>query len=257
MAVLRFPFQSGKNREKQPVLAAVPSHVAVIMDGNGRWALSRGMPRPLGHRKGVEATRNFVENAGQLGIKEVTLYAFSSENWERSPEEVNELMQLLRQYLESEKSYFIKKQARLRIIGDRSRLAADIIEKINDVEQATAAFNSIIVNVALSYGGRQELTHAMQKIAAKVAAGAIKPDDINESTIQQSLYSVDMTEPDLLIRTGGDQRVSNFLLWQMAYTEFYFTPVLWPDFGGNELRDAVADYQGRERRFGKERPHGK
>lgn len=251
LAAIRFPFMAGRNREN-PDAAVVPSHIAVIMDGNGRWARARGLPRTMGHRKGAEATRALIENASNIGVKEITIYAFSSENWQRSNDEVHELMQLLRHYLDNEREYFIKNRARLRIIGDRDRLDADIVQKIKDTEQATAAGDRITVNVALSYGGRQELVQAMQRIAALAAAGKIKPDEIDEATINSFLYAGGISEPDLLIRTGGDQRVSNFLLWQMAYTEFYFTPVLWPDFGEDDLKAAIVDYQGRERRFGKE-----
>ncbi len=225
--------------------ARLPHHIAVIMDGNGRWARARGLPRTAGHRKGVEATRALIEEAARMGIAQVTLYAFSSENWDRPAEEVQELMELLRQYLTRERSYFLEQKARLRVIGDRSRLAPDIVAQIVEMEAATLPQARMVVNVALSYGGRQELVAAVQRIMAEA------PATVTEATIQNALYAHDMPDPDLLIRTGGDHRISNFLLWQMAYTELYFTDVLWPDFNATALSAAIVDFQGRQRRFGK------
>lgn len=230
--------------------ARLPRHVAVIMDGNGRWARARGLPRTMGHRKGVETTRRFVELCGELGIQEVTLYAFSAENWGRPQEEVQELMNLLRHYLEKERAYFMSQKVRLRIVGDRTPLDADLRDTICAMEKETAQNDRLRVNVALSYGGRQELVQAMRTLGGRVKAGQLLPEAITEADVASALYAPDMPEPDLLVRTGGDQRISNFLLWQMAYTEFYFTDTLWPDFDEAALQKAILTYQGRQRRFG-------
>jgi undecaprenyl diphosphate synthase len=228
----------------------VPRHVAIIMDGNGRWARGRGRPRTMGHRAGVDAVRRTIEAAGELGIEYLTLYGFSTENWKRPESEVSDLMGLLRLFLKRELSTLHKNGVKIRIIGDRSRFADDIRELLAKAEAQTRDNTLLNLTIALSYGARAEITQAVRDIAAKVAAGELSADEITEDLVEQSLSTAGMPDPDLLIRTSGEQRISNFLLWQSAYTEFVFEDVLWPDFDRSHLEKAIDNFAGRERRFG-------
>jgi undecaprenyl diphosphate synthase len=227
-----------------------PVHVAIIMDGNGRWAKARGLPRTAGHKRGAEAVRRTVEAARVLGTSYLTLYAFSSENWKRPTNEVTDLMGLLRLYLRNEVSNLHKNGIRLRIIGDRSRLSADIVTLIDESEAKTAGNTALTLVLALSYGGRQEIVAAARQLADAVAAGTLQPDAIDEQALSARLFTADIPDPDLVIRTSGEKRISNFLLWQSAYAEFVFSDVLWPDFGRDQLEDALRDFHGRDRRYG-------
>lgn len=228
----------------------VPAHIAIIMDGNGRWAKSRGLPRTAGHRKGVEAVRRTVDAAGQLGIGYLTLYGFSSENWKRPVDEIGDLMGLLRRYLRSETAELHRNNVRLRMIGDRSALAPDIVALIESAEEKMRDNTGLNLTVALSYGGRQELTSAARAIAQEVSAGTLTAEDIDERVFERHLSTYGIPDPDLLVRTSGEQRVSNFLLWQTAYTELVFRDVLWPDFGREELEAAIREFGQRDRRYG-------
>lgn len=221
------------------------------MDGNGRWARARGLPRTMGHKAGIDALRRTLEAARDLPISHMTLYSFSSENWGRPADEVHELMGLLRFYLKHELASLHKNNVRLRIIGDRERLDRDIAEMISAAEEKTAANTAITLTLALSYGGQQEITAAVRSIAEDVARGEMIPDSITSETIHGRLYTHDMPDPDLVIRTSGEQRLSNFLIWQAAYAEFVFQDVLWPDYGREHLTAALDEFHARERRFGK------
>lgn len=228
-----------------------PSHIAIIMDGNGRWAQQRGIPRKLGHRQGAEALRKLLEHCRNLPfLTHLTVYAFSSENWKRSDDEVNDLMELLAHYLTRESRTLHEQGVCMRFIGDRSKLSEDIQQSLSKVEALTAQNTVFTLVIALSYGSRQEILRAMQHIAKKVEAGALPTSAITEKLITETLDTADIPDPDLLVRTGGDQRLSNFLLWQAAYTELYFTEVLWPDFTPDHLRQAIECFGQRERRFG-------
>ena len=226
-------------------------HVAIIMDGNGRWAAGRGLPRTMGHKAGIEALRRTLDAAANLPIGTMTLYSFSSENWGRPELEVKELMGLLRFYLKHELASLLKNNVRLRVIGDRERLDHDISEMICEAEKKTASNTGLCLVLALSYGGRQEIASAVRAIAQKVAKGEVDPASVDLDLIESSLYTHDMPEPDLVIRTSGEQRLSNFLIWQAAYAEFVFQEVLWPDYGREHLEAALQEYRVRERRFGK------
>ncbi len=228
----------------------IPRHVAIIMDGNGRWAKAKGKPRTFGHTEGAKRVADVTRAAGEMGVKYVTLYAFSTENWNRAEDEVTALMKLFRGYLKTCVKDADDNNMRIRVIGDRTRLAPDIQDSIDYVEKHTEAYDGVTLTLAINYGGRDELTRAVKKIASKVADGGIKEEDITEDTISGHLDAPDIPDPDLLIRTCGEQRISNFLLWQLAYTEFYFTDVPWPEFGASELRQAIEAYSGRDRRFG-------
>ena len=227
-----------------------PLHVAIIMDGNGRWATSRGLPRVAGHKRGAEAVRRTIVAAAELGIGYLTLFGFSSENWKRPPAEVDDLMGLLRHYLRGEIAELHRNGVRLRVIGDRSRLAPDIVALIENAEATTAGNTGLNLVVALSYGSRAEITAAMRTLAARVAAGQLTPAAIDEETVASALWTSGIPDPDLIIRSSGEKRISNFLLWQAAYAEFVFTDTLWPDFGKDELIAAIDEYQRRERRYG-------
>ncbi|CAA7620465.1 undecaprenyl pyrophosphate synthase [Magnetospirillum sp. LM-5] len=227
-----------------------PVHVAIIMDGNGRWAKARGLPRTAGHKKGAESVRRAVETARELGVSYLTLYAFSSENWKRPAGEVTDLMGLLRLYLRNEVNSLHKNGIRLRIIGDRSRLSADIVSLIEESEAKTQDNKALTLVLALSYGGRQEIVEAARAVARQVAEGRIPVDAIDEATLASNLSTADIPDPDLVIRTSGEQRISNFLLWQCAYSELVFLDVLWPDFSRADFEAAIRDYHGRDRRFG-------
>jgi len=227
-----------------------PAHVAIIMDGNGRWAQARGLPRIAGHRRGGEAARRAVEAAGQLGIAYLTLFGFSSENWKRPATEVNDLMTLLRHYLRGEVAELHRNNVRVRVIGDRERLAPDIVTLIANTEALTADNKGLQLSVALSYGGRAEIVGAARRLAAAAAAGRLDPADIDETCFARHLLTADVPDPDLVIRTSGEQRLSNFLLWQTAYSEFVFIDTLWPDFTRADLERAVSEFHGRQRRYG-------
>ena len=231
---------------------AVPAHIAIIPDGNRRWAKKRRLPVAAGHREGAEVFRRIVRHAEHLGVKYITFYAFSTENWKRDDAEVETLMRLLLNFLvNSEKELGADKdKIRIRVIGDRSRLSEEMQQEIARVEAETAANTNIVANMAINYGGRDELKACVQSIAEQVQQGAITPQNITEETISQNLYTKDTPDPDLLIRTSGEERISNYLLWQMAYTEFYFTDKLWPDFNEQDLEEAIRVYSSRQRRFG-------
>lgn len=230
--------------------AVPPRHVAVIMDGNRRWAQSRGLPVALGHRAGSDAARRTIEAAIHSGVSWLTLFAFSSENWSRPRTEVEELTALLRHYLRAEVSQLIKEGVRLRVIGDRDRFGDETLKAINAAEERTAGGRRLNLTVALSYGARAEILAAARSVAVSAAEGTLDPKDLDESTFSNRLFTAGMPDPDLIIRTSGEQRISNFLLWQAAYAEFIFLPVLWPDFDSGNFTAALADYAARERRFG-------
>ncbi len=229
---------------------AVPSHVAIIMDGNGRWAAARGLPRLAGHRAGVQAVRRTIEAAIAQGVGWLTLYAFSSENWRRPPEEVSDLTGLLRHFIRHELAELAREGVRIRIIGDRGRFDRDIQADLADAEARTAGNTRLNLTVALSYGARGEIVAAARAMAAAVAAGTLDPSDMDEDRFGSLLSTTGIPDPDLILRTSGEQRLSNFLLWQSAYAELVFTEVLWPDFGAAEFAEALAEYARRERRFG-------
>ena len=229
---------------------APPVHVAIIMDGNGRWATARGLPRIAGHRTGAEAVRRTVKAAAELGIGYLTLFGFSSENWKRPLQEIDGLMELLRHYLRGEIAEIHRNGVRLRVIGQRARLAPDIVTLIENGEALTRDNSGLQLTIALSYGGRDEIAAAARALAHQVAAGTLDPEAIDELMVGEHLLTADMPDPDLVIRTSGEQRISNFLLWQLAYTELVFTPVAWPDFREEHLEEAVAEYGRRERRYG-------
>jgi undecaprenyl diphosphate synthase len=234
-----------------PPATGVPRHVAVIMDGNGRWAEARGLPRSAGHRAGIKAVREAIEHSVRRGVGALTLFAFSSENWRRPQEEVGLLMQLLIEALQREVDGLVTNGVRLRVIGDRERLAPKLIDGIGKAERRTAANDRLDLFVALSYGGRWDLAQAARALAADAARGALAPEAIDEDALAGRLALAGAPDPDLFIRTGGERRLSNFLLWNAAYTELYFTDVLWPDFGPDEYDAAIAFFAGRERRFGR------
>ncbi|CAO3420538.1 isoprenyl transferase [Azospirillum doebereinerae] len=227
-----------------------PEHVAIIMDGNGRWAKARGLPRTAGHKKGVDAVRRTVEAARELGIGTLTIFSFSSENWRRPEEEVTDLMGLLRFYLRSEVAELHKAGIRLRVIGDRARLSEDINRLIDNAEALTAGNRTMTLVVALSYGSRQEIVLAARQLAEDVAAGRMSADAIDETALTARLFTADLPDPDLIIRTSGEKRISNFLLWQAAYAELVFVDTLWPDFTKRDLEAAIDEFHRRERRFG-------
>lgn len=227
----------------------IPTHVAIIMDGNGRWAAERGKERSFGHQAGVETVRRITSECVRLGVKYLTLYTFSTENWNRPEDEVSALMGLVLSSLEDE--IFMKNNVRFRVIGDIKRLPESVRTKLRETEEHTAANSAMTMVVALSYSARWEMTHALQNIVADVQAGRVHADDVDEELISQHLETSFMPDPDLLIRTGGELRVSNFLLWQIAYSELYFCDTYWPDFNEEDLHQAIMDYQGRQRRFGK------
>lgn len=229
----------------------LPVHIAIIMDGNGRWARQRGMDRIFGHHNGVKAVRQVIESAAEIGLEYLTIYAFSTENWGRPDEEVHALMGLMVQSLNDETETLIKNNVRLRAIGDLSRLSTDVRARLDDSIRQTEGCLGLNLMVALSYSSRWEIVEAARKIAAEVTNGRLDPSDISESGFAKYLETAGVPDPDLMIRTSGEMRMSNFLLWQLAYSELYFTEKLWPDFGKEDLYEAIIDYQKRERRFGK------
>jgi undecaprenyl diphosphate synthase len=239
------------------VLHATPrpaDHVAIIMDGNGRWAVNRGWPRLVGHRRGAERVREIVESAPDLGIRYLTIYAFSTENWKRSTEEVLGLMSIFARYIQREADRLATEGVRMRFIGDRGRLDPKLQRLMAGIEARTAGNARLHLTVAINYGGRDEITRAVRKLAVEVAEGRLEPGDLTEGAVAKALDTHDLPDPDLVIRTSGEMRVSNFLPWQAAYAEFEFTPTLWPDFGRDELAAILARFSNRDRRFGAARP---
>jgi undecaprenyl diphosphate synthase len=232
--------------KEQQAANVVPKHIAVIMDGNGRWAKARGLPRTAGHKKGADSLRTILNACRDAGVTYLTIYAFSSENWRRPEEEISDLMQLLQHYLHNELETIHQNNIRMRFIGDMNRLAPEIRKQAEDAMKLTSKNTAFHFTVALSYGAKQEMVRAFKKLAEQ----GISPDAIDENKIESALDTAGLPDPDLLIRTGGEHRLSNFLLWQSAYTELYFTDVLWPDFGKTELNEAIEDFSKRERRYG-------
>jgi len=229
---------------------SLPHHVAIIMDGNGRWATQRGLPRVAGHHEGVKAVRRIVRAASGLGLGYLTVYAFSTENWSRPEPEVTTLMRLLEETIYRELPELMENQVRVRVIGRPSGMPQPVRRGIDHIVHATQGNTGLTLLLAFNYGGRDELLDAFRAIARRIQAGELGPDDVSEAHVRAALYAPDVPDPDLLIRTSGEMRVSNFLLWQIAYTEFWVTPVLWPDFGPADLYRAIHDFQGRTRRFG-------
>ncbi len=229
----------------------IPQHIAIIMDGNGRWASARRLPRLLGHRAGAAAVRRVVEAGCELGVKALTLYAFSWENWERPTDEIRDLMGLLDEFIRGERKTLLEQRVRLRAIGRLHELPEGVLSTLKRTIEETAHLDRMTLTLALSYGGRQELVDAARRIAEQVRDGRLAPQDIDEGVIARHLYAPDLPDPDLVIRTSGEQRLSNFLLWQSSYAELYVTPKLWPDFSKDDLIEAIAEYERRERRFGR------
>lgn len=228
----------------------IPQHVAIILDGNGRWAKSKGMPRNYGHAQGSKNVERICEDAYRMGVKYLTVYAFSTENWSRPKEEVDALMKLLRNYMKTCLKTAAKNDMKIRVIGDKTRLDEDIRNRIEELEEATKENGGLNFQIAINYGSRDEITRAVRRMAEDVQSGKILPENIDEACIEEYLDTHDIPDPDLLIRTSGEQRLSNYLLWQLAYTEFYFTDVPWPDFTKEELTKAFEQYNARDRRFG-------
>ena len=241
---------SRQNLEQSADQQGVPLHLAVIMDGNGRWAKARGLPRTAGHKRGADAARRTVTAAAKMGLRYLTLYSFSSENWKRPVDEVNDLMGLLRWYLKNEVRELHKNGIRLRVVGERSRLDQEILDLIEEGEGLTRSNAQMDLIMALSYGSRQEMVAAMQDMARAVAEGRLSPEEIDERAFEQRLWTSDIPDPDLILRTSGEQRLSNFLLWQSAYSELMFVDCLWPDFGEAELTAAIEEFRRRDRRYG-------
>lgn len=231
-------------------IMSVPTHLAVIMDGNGRWAKKRILNRVDGHRKGIETAREVIESSMELGIKYLTLYTFSKENWNRPKIEVDLLMGLFEKHIKSEANLFIKNNIRFKVIGKVEDFSKSLQSAVRSLEEKTAGNDGMTLQLALSYSGRDEILEAVKSIAGKVKDGEIAEEDINEELFEENLYTKGIPDPDLLIRTSGESRISNFLLWQLAYTEIYITDVLWPDFTKEDLCIAIGDYQSRDRRFG-------
>lgn len=229
----------------------IPNHVAIILDGNGRWAKKRMMPRQYGHAKGAQVVEQICEDAWNMGIQYLTVYAFSTENWNRPDSEVKILMDIFSKYMVDKLQKVGQKNMKIRFIGERSRLDKAMIEKIENLEESTKDNTGLNFTVALNYGSRDEMVRAMRKIAAEIKEGKLEPEDITEEKYNTYLDTAELPDPDLLIRTSGEQRLSNYLLWQLAYTEFYFTDVMWPDFNKEELAKAVEWYANRDRRYGK------
>ena len=228
----------------------IPNHVAIILDGNGRWAKSKGMPRNYGHVQGAKTVEVICEEAYRMGIQYLTVYAFSTENWNRPQDEVDALMKLLRNYMKTCLTTAKKNRMCVRVIGDKTRLDEDIRSRIAELEESTKDNDGLHFQIALNYGGRDEIVRAVKKLAKEAAEGTLKPSDISEQMISDTLDTAGIPEPDLLIRTCNEQRISNFLLWQLAYTEFYFAPIAWPDFSKEELVKAIEAYNHRDRRYG-------
>ena len=237
-------------QKKEALALPTPTHVAIIMDGNGRWAEAQGLPRTAGHQKGAEAVKNAVKSATAMGISYLTLFGFSSENWKRPESEIRDLMGLLRFYLKKEINELNGEGVRFLTIGDRERLAPDIVSLIEDAEALTADNTRLTLIIALSYGGRAEITEAARRIAEDVVHGRLNVADIDETEFARHLFTSDIPDPDILIRTSGEERISNFLLWQLAYAELIFIETLWPEFSNQDFESAIREYQSRERRYG-------
>jgi undecaprenyl diphosphate synthase len=229
---------------------AVPRHIAIIMDGNGRWAAARGLPRVEGHRRGVEVVRRTVRAAADIGIQYLTIFSFSAENWSRPQSEIGELMGLLRRFIRNDLAELHRSGVRVRIVGEREGLAPDIARLLTEAEELTKENDRLTLVVAFNYGARQEIVRAVRRVAEQVAAGRLRPDEIDVDRLSQALDAPEIPDPDLIIRTSGEQRLSNFLLWQSAYSELVFVPTYWPDFDRAALETAIREYQQRERRFG-------
>lgn len=248
--ILLPPFRFGFMGDNMTEENIMPQHVAIILDGNGRWAKSKGMPRNYGHMQGAKTVEVICEEAYRMGIQYLTVYAFSTENWNRPEDEVSALMGLLRNYMKTCLKTAAKNNMCVRVIGEKSRLDEDIRRRIGELEEATKDNTGLHFQIAINYGGRDEIVRAAKKLAMQVQDGSLKPEDITQEQFDEALDTAGIPEPDLLIRTCDEQRISNFLLWQLAYTEFYFTPVAWPDFSKEELEKAVAAYNKRDRRYG-------
>jgi undecaprenyl diphosphate synthase len=231
-------------------LAHLPSHIAIIMDGNGRWATSRGLPRTVGHREGSETFRRVATYLNNIGLKHLTVYAFSTENWSRPVEEVDAIMRLLKEYLLEACEKMVRDNISLKILGDQSALSPELREIIKRTDELSLQTSGLKVNVCINYGGRAEIVNAARILAEKAVLGEIKPEDIDVSLLSEELYTAGIPDPDLIIRPSGELRISNFLLWQSAYAEFYFTDMLWPDFDEKEINRAILSYQKRNRRYG-------
>lgn len=236
--------------EKKNNELIIPEHVAVILDGNGRWAKKRGLPRKLGHKAGCDNLEQMVEDSARIGLKYFTVYAFSTENWKRSEEEVEALMGFFLTYIKRLRERAMKNNIRVAMIGDRSRFSDELQELLNDTIAVTSANTGMTFVMALNYGSRDEITRAVRSIGEQVASGTLKPEDITEDTISGNLDTAGMPDPDLLIRTSGELRLSNYMLWQLAYSEFYFSDMLWPDFHKEQLMEAIVEFNKRNRRFG-------
>ena len=236
------------NKKQEIDANNIPGHIAIIMDGNGRWAKKRGLPRSMGHKEGSRTLKKIVEECYKLGVRYLTVYAFSTENWSRPKEEVDELMKLLLEYLRNAEKELAGKKVRIRVIGEKKHLPEEIIKEIKRVEKNTESIEGLDFIIALNYGGRQEIVEAVSRLVEDVKTGLVS--EIDEKAISERLYTKGIPDPDLLIRTSGEMRISNFLIWQSSYTEFYFCDVLWPDFSVANLKDAIISYQGRQRRFG-------
>jgi undecaprenyl diphosphate synthase len=234
----------------EPDPNAIPAHIAIIMDGNGRWAKKRGLSRSMGHREGSRVLKKIVEASYNLGVKYLTVFAFSTENWARPKEEVDQLLNLMLQYLRNSENELRGEPVRIRIIGDRTGLPADFVREIERVENNTAHLDGLTLVIAINYGGRQDIVNAAARLADDVKAGKLGESEINAEALAARLYTAGIPDPDLLIRTSGEIRMSNFLIWQCSYSELYFTDVLWPDFTERHLREAILHYQGRQRRYG-------
>ena len=229
----------------------VPRHVAIIMDGNGRWAAERGLPRHLGHREGMKAVREAISGAVDAGIEILTLFAFSTENWHRPRQEVSALMKLLQLYARKERQELARQGVEVRVLGDLERMDEPTRRAVDEIVSETAGGTALRLNLMISYGGREELIRSARLLAERVQRGELDPDDIDEDAVEDTLFTRELPPPDLLIRTSGEYRISNFMLWQLAYTELFITPVFWPDFDREHLFEAVLDYQRRDRRFGR------
>jgi undecaprenyl diphosphate synthase len=241
-------------QESDPSGGRLPRHVAIIMDGNGRWARARGLPRFRGHTEGMQSVREIVETSVEIGFPNLTLYAFSQENWNRPAAEVNALMKLLQRYVAKERDELIRQGVEVKVFGDLERLSSGPRKAVDMIQSTTAGGQNLRLNLMISYGSRAEIVSAVRRIAEAVKAGRLNPVDIDEAVISNHMYTAGLPDPDLLIRTSGEQRISNFMLWQLAYTELYITPTLWPDFRRNDLMAAIHEYQKRERRFGRVTP---
>ena len=237
-------------KEKTPPAANIPQHIGIIMDGNGRWAKKRGLPRSAGHAAGAATFRNITRYAASIGVKYLTVYAFSTENWSRPAEEVSALMKLFHQYLEEALRDFLDENIKIRFLGDTSAFSPDLQALIRRVEEICEPKTGMVLNLAMNYGGRAEITRAMRLLAQRVERGELKPEEITEEMISSELYTAGQPDPDLIIRPSGEERLSNFLLWQSAYTEFEYLDILWPDFKPKHLDEAIEKFSGRNRRFG-------